>query len=262
MDFRREFGRDVVIDMFCYRRWGHNEGDEPAFTQPLLYEAIERRKSVPDNYREHLLALGGVTADEVERLAQRRRELLEADLSQSRSADFVIKPTTMGGAWEGYFGGQQESADAVETGVALERLASLLERLTVVPDDFHLHRKLQRGIDARRAMARGELPLDWSTAEALALASLATEGVRVRLSGQDSQRVQSAARRVAAAGRPPFATFNPRLIGLGWSTALVRNGRIGFHWLASIPQSPWPGSAYGDLQARPVIIVGSSQRRG
>jgi 2-oxoglutarate dehydrogenase E1 component len=188
MDFRREFGRDVVINMYCYRRWGHNEGDEPAFTQPLMYAAIERRESVRDSYLKHLLALGGVTEEEAARLVQRRREHLEAELSLARSDDYVLKPDTLGGFWHGYMGGRQDASDRAETSVARERLKLLLARLTKVPDDFHLHRKLVRGLDARRAVAEGEQPVDWSTAEALALASLAIEGVRIRLSGQDSQR--------------------------------------------------------------------------
>jgi len=188
MDFRREFGRDVVINMYCYRRWGHNEGDEPSFTQPLMYDAIERREGVRDSYLKHLLALGGITEDEASRLAEKRRELLETELSLARREDFVPKTDTLGGFWRGYMGGRQDVSDRVETAVPRDRLLPLLARLTDVPDDFHLHRKLGRGIDARRAMAQGSYSIDWATAEALALGSLATEGMRIRFSGQDSQR--------------------------------------------------------------------------
>jgi 2-oxoglutarate dehydrogenase E1 component len=188
MDFRHEFRRDVVVDMYCYRRWGHNEGDEPSFTQPLLYKTIERRKSVRDGYLEHLLQLGGVTQAEADQLARERRERLEQALSLARSDRFVPRPKVLSEVWKGYHAGAEQPQDDVTTGVERQRLVDFLNRLTQLPADFHLHRKLDRFLENRRAMARGELPLDWSTAEALALATLAADGYRIRLSGQDSAR--------------------------------------------------------------------------
>jgi 2-oxoglutarate dehydrogenase E1 component len=188
LDFRREFKRDVVIDMYCYRRRGHNEGDEPTFTQPLMYRAIEKRKSVRDGYLEHLLQLNGVTPEEAERIAVSRREQLEKELSAARSEDRAPLSDELGGIWQGYLGGPEKNAPDVETGVAKERLSSLLESLTRVPEGFHPHPKILRGFKDRREMAKGKIPLDWSAAEALAFATFATEGVRVRLSGQDSAR--------------------------------------------------------------------------
>ena len=188
MDFRRTFRRDVVIDMYCYRRWGHNEGDEPTFTQPLVRRAIDERMSVRDAYLEQLLLLGELTLAEAEEIAQRRRVHLEEALSLARREDFVPQPRVLGEIWKGYYGGRERPGDDVPTGVPREQLAALLARLTELPAGFHLHGKLQRIMHARQAMARGERPLDWSTAEALAMASLAAEGYRVRLSGQDSVR--------------------------------------------------------------------------
>jgi len=188
MDFRKTFRRDVFIDMYCYRRWGHNEGDEPSFTQPLLYKAIERRKSVRESYLEHLLKLGGVTQEEADKIARRRRAYLERELSRARERNSARKPAALGDLWKGYYGGRERPEDDVETGVDHQRLAALLERLTQLPQDFHLHRKLQRALDRRRAMAGGQQPVNWPAAEALAFASLAAEGYRVRLTGQDSAR--------------------------------------------------------------------------
>jgi 2-oxoglutarate dehydrogenase E1 component len=188
MEFRKTFRRDVVVDMYCYRRLGHNEGDEPAFTQPILYETIERRMSVRDAYLEHLLLLGEVTASEAEEIDKRRQEHLERALSAARRDDFIRRPRMLGEEWRNYRGGPERPEDDVPTGVPGDQLAALLERLAEVPRDFHPHRKLTRMMEGRRAMARGERPLDWSTAEALALASLAAQGYRIRLSGQDSQR--------------------------------------------------------------------------
>jgi 2-oxoglutarate dehydrogenase E1 component len=188
MDFRRTFKRDVVIDMYCYRRLGHNEGDEPTFTQPVLYRAIERRKPVREGYLEHLLALGEVTREEADGIAARRREHLEKELSEARKEEYVPHLQTLSGVWEGYHGGPESAVMEVETGVAPERLSSLLQVQAHLPEGFHPHPKIERGIRLRREMAEGKRPLDWSAAEALAFASLATEGVRVRLTGQDTAR--------------------------------------------------------------------------
>ena len=188
MEFRKTFRRDALIDMYCYRRWGHNEGDEPSFTQPLLYKAIEQHKSVREGYLEHLLKLGEVTQEEADKIALRRRDLLERELSQARQPGSVRQVQVLGDWWKGYYGGRERPEDDVETGVDREQLAGLLERLTRLPDGFHLHRKLHRFMEGRRAMAAGLQPVDWSAAEALAFASLAAEGYRVRLTGQDSAR--------------------------------------------------------------------------
>ena len=159
LDFRATFHRDVVIDMYCYRRWGHNEGDEPAFTQPLLYQWIENHKSVRDAYLEHLLALGEVTQAEADEIAAHRRENLEYALSLARREDFVPRPKVLGDVWKGYHGGPELMDDDVETGVALPRLTSLLQRLTELPDGFHLHHKLKRMLEGRRQMAAAAQPL-------------------------------------------------------------------------------------------------------
>ena len=188
LDFRHKFQRDVVIDMYCYRRWGHNEGDEPAFTQPKMYALIKERPSVRQDYLQRLLELGGITMEEADQIARRRREILEERLSEARRDDFVYNPGTLESMWEGYFGQQESLVEDVETGVERDKLVHYLERLTDLPDGFHLHPKLKRMMQNRRAMADGKRAVDWATAEALALASLVAEGHRVRVSGQDSQR--------------------------------------------------------------------------
>src|SRR5437764_4973126 len=120
MDFRHEFKRDVVIDMYGYRRLGHNEGDEPAFTQPVLYRAIAQRHSVREGYLEHLLKLGEVTREEADKIAGRRRELLEKDLSESQSAKAGLAPEQLRGIWAKYKGGAEPADQEVETGVSRE----------------------------------------------------------------------------------------------------------------------------------------------
>ncbi len=188
LDFRAAFRRDVVVDMYCYRRRGHNEGDEPAFTQPRLYDAIQRRASVREGYLGHLLEHGGVTREEADAIARDRRARLEQELSAARSADYVPTLDLPGGLWNGYVGGPEGPAADAATGVERARLVALLEGLARLPDGFEPHPKIARLLEQRRAMARGEAPIDWAAAEALAIATLATEGVRVRLTGQDSER--------------------------------------------------------------------------
>ena len=187
MDFRREFQRDVVIDMYCFRRRGHNEADEPAFTQPALYRVIEKRPSAHESYLEKLLKLGEVTADEAKQIAEQQHAKLAADLSVAKSDDYVHKDD-VGGMWALYIGGRERDAAEVETGVRRDVLESLLMRLVALPEGFQPHAKIGRLLENRVQMAAGSLPLDWSAGEALAYASIAMQGLRIRISGQDSQR--------------------------------------------------------------------------
>ncbi len=187
MDFRREFQRDVVIDMYCFRRRGHNEADEPAFTQPALYRVIEKRPSVHESYREKLLKLGEMTPEEAAHIVEQQQAKLAADLTVAKSEDFV-HTNDIGGVWAFYVGGREKDAAEVETGVRKDVLRDLLRRLVDLPDGFQPHAKIRKFLDGRLQMAAGDAPLDWSAAEALALATLATQGLRVRITGQDSQR--------------------------------------------------------------------------
>jgi 2-oxoglutarate dehydrogenase E1 component len=188
LDFRRKFKRDVVIDMYGYRRRGHNEGDEPSFTDPRLYQAIARRKPVAEGYLEHLLKLGGITREEADTIAAARRTKLEQELEHARSKTYVQPRDSQGAHWKGYEGGSEADVPRVETGIAREKLSALLDKLATTPDGFHVHPKLERFLAGRREMARGERALDWAAGEGLAFASLAVEGHRVRMTGQDSER--------------------------------------------------------------------------
>ena len=188
MEFRRQFHRDVVIDLYGYRRHGHNEGDEPAFTQPALYREIAARAPVHERYRDELIALGRVTREEANGFAQAKRAFLEEELAHARNGG--VRPTieSLTEAWTDYKGGPDTDVPEPDTGIALERAASILEAQASVPEGFHPHPKSRKGLEQRRQMARGEKPLDWAAAESVAFGSLALEGARVRLSGQDSLR--------------------------------------------------------------------------
>ncbi|MDJ0785698.1 MAG: 2-oxoglutarate dehydrogenase E1 component [Myxococcota bacterium] len=185
--YRQRFGDDVVIDMVCYRRHGHNEGDEPAFTQPILYSKIRSMEGLRKQYAERLVNDGSLSREEVMRL----QEDLQAQLQQALE---VIKtkppapdePYEPRGPWTGY--SRVDGGEDVDTGVPRERLAQISEAIASVPPDFTVHPKLQILLDKRRKVVADGGPIDWATAEALAFGSLLVEGTPVRLSGQDSSR--------------------------------------------------------------------------
>ncbi|SDG11344.1 2-oxoglutarate dehydrogenase E1 component [Thalassobaculum litoreum] len=185
-EFRQEFGCDVVIDMICYRRFGHNEGDEPRFTQPLMYEKIGGHKTTRELYSNKLVEEGTLTKDEAEKILADEN----AYLAEEFEAGLSYKPNKadwLEGKWSGL---KVASGDARRgaTGVDIEELRRIGAKLCEVPEGFNLNSKLNRFIASRqKALDSGE-GIDWGTGEALAFATLLTEGFMVRLSGQDSQR--------------------------------------------------------------------------
>ncbi|MCJ2178890.1 2-oxoglutarate dehydrogenase E1 component [Novosphingobium album (ex Hu et al. 2023)] len=189
IDYRETFGRDVVIDMWCYRRFGHNEGDEPSFTQPLMYAQIRKHPPVSKIYAEKLKAEGVIDdaflAETEAAFNDHLEEQFEAAKTyKSNHADWF------GGQWSGF----HKPADAetarrnVHTGIEAKLFESLGRVLTTVPDDLTVHKTLNRVIDAKREMFTTGEGFDWATAEALAFGSLCSEGYGVRLSGQDCER--------------------------------------------------------------------------
>ena len=209
MEFRRLFRSDVVVDMYCYRRRGHNEGDEPSFTQPVMYRAIEQLPPVRDSYLAHLLTLNGLTRDEAERIAIERRAELERELSEARDPHYVPVRETTVGVWSGYHGGPGGDGEDVVTAVERGRLTELIDVLAGVPADFRAHPTIARGLARRREMGKGTRPIDWSAAEALAFATLAAEGHRVRLTGQDTSRGTFSHRHAMLHDREDGRTYTP-----------------------------------------------------
>ena len=187
-EFRTRFKRDAVIDLLGYRRRGHNEGDEPSFTDPRLYALIGNKQSVHELHAANLIERGRATRSEVDALLAQRQAHLEAELAVARGGQYKLPVEHMAGVWQNFRGGALGAAPAAHTAITAERASRLLQALCAVPQGFQAHPKLARFFEARLEMARGHKPLDWSAGEALALASLATEGIPVRLSGQDSER--------------------------------------------------------------------------
>jgi 2-oxoglutarate dehydrogenase E1 component len=188
MGYRQTFGRDVVIDMYCYRRHGHNEGDEPRFTQPLMYALIDAKPTVREVYVERLVASSRLTHADAARIAAERRAILEQGLEEARKGDYEKPPNAMEGVWAPYYGGPDKMVPEVPTGVAKSVLLEMLEKITKVPEGFHANAKAVRILDQRRERVKKDGSLFWETAEALAFASLLHEGYPIRLSGQDSRR--------------------------------------------------------------------------
>jgi 2-oxoglutarate dehydrogenase E1 component len=188
MEYRQRFARDVVIDMYCYRRYGHNETDEPRFTQPLMYAAVDKKPSVREVYVKRLVELGNLSEQQAQDIDRGRRATLEDALEATRGKHFVPPQYAMQGLWAGYAGGKDAETPEATTRVPIDRLRELMLRACEVPNDFNVHPKLVRTLEQRREMAEGKRPLDWGGGEILAYASLVTEGYPVRLSGQDARR--------------------------------------------------------------------------
>ena len=237
MDYRARFGRDVVIDLYCYRRYGHNEADEPRFTQPIMYAAVDKKPSARDIYVKRLVELGNFTEQQAEQIEQARRQMLEEALEATRGQHFVPPNYSMQGLWAGYVGGPDTASAEVPTTVAPERLRDLIEAGTRVPAGFQVHPKLERLLDIRREMAEGKRPLDWGTAELAAYASLVSEGFPVRLSGQDARRGTFSHRHAVlhdnASGRlyAPYAHMSEHQARFEvWDSPLSEAGVLGFEF--------------------------------
>jgi 2-oxoglutarate dehydrogenase E1 component len=187
-EFRQKFQKPVVVDMFCYRRFGHNEGDEPSFTQPLMYKAIRSHPSTLDIYTKRLAGDGVVTDGEVEKMKADWRARLDAE--QEASQNYKANHADwLDGRWSGMKpAGASDDPRRGNTGVEAAVLKDIGAKITKVPEGFHVHRTIQRFLDARAKSIETGHGIDWATAEALAFCTLLLEGHPVRLSGQDSER--------------------------------------------------------------------------
>lgn len=188
IEFRQKFHKPVVIDMFCYRRHGHNEGDEPAFTQPVMYKKIALHPGTVEIYSKRLIADGVMTEGEVEKAKADWRARLDAEL-EAGSGYKPNKADWLDGKWAGFKSAdQEEEARRGVTGVDISVLKDIGRKITKVPDGFRVHRTIQRFLENRAKAIDNGVGIDWATGEALAFCTLLQEGRHVRLSGQDSER--------------------------------------------------------------------------
>jgi 2-oxoglutarate dehydrogenase E1 component len=194
VDFRQRFHRDAMIELWCYRKLGHNEGDEPSYTQPVMYRTIAAKPSIRMAYLGYDGANpapgeSAITVEETDAIAAAKRHALEAQLEIATKASSPPRPSTFAGAWSSIKGGPDALVPEVPTAASLSEIQEVTRAISTVPADFHVHPKLKTVvIDGRAAMGAGEKPIDWGMGEALAFGTLLAQGVRVRLSGQDARR--------------------------------------------------------------------------
>ncbi|MDA8639543.1 2-oxoglutarate dehydrogenase E1 component [Flavobacteriaceae bacterium] len=189
LDYRMKFGRDVFIDLLGYRKYGHNEGDEPRFTQPKLYKSIAKHKNPRDIYAEQLIAQNIITATDVKQLEKEYKESLEVDLEDSRKVEKTIITPFMADEWEGLSLAKEEKMmEAVETKVSENDLSEVAKTITTLPTGKKFLRKIEKLISDRKRMFFESDAMDWAMGELLAYGTLLKEGYDVRISGQDVER--------------------------------------------------------------------------
>jgi 2-oxoglutarate dehydrogenase E1 component len=206
-EFRQKFGGDVVIDMFCYRRFGHNEGDEPSFTQPVMYRKIRAHKTTREIYAARLAAEGVVAPSYADEQRRRFRAFLESEFKAAES----FKPNKadwLDGQWSGFVPPIDDDRRG-DTAVDIATLKKIGQRVTAYPEGFRIHKTLARILEEKRAAIESGVDIDWAMAEALALGSLVLEGFSVRLSGQDSRRGTFSQRHSVFIDQETEKTFTP-----------------------------------------------------
>jgi 2-oxoglutarate dehydrogenase E1 component len=188
LDFRQRYGQDVFIDLLSYRKYGHNEGDEPKFTQPTLYKAIAKHPNPRTIYQEQLISEGNLTTDEAAKKETIFKELLEQELEEAKKKKEAKIPSTLGDFTESLKSATEKDFEkSPNTGVSIKKLKSIASQLTKTPKDKKLFRKMERILNDRAEMIKNN-SLDWGMAELLAYGSLVDEGHAVRMSGQDVER--------------------------------------------------------------------------
>jgi 2-oxoglutarate dehydrogenase E1 component len=253
--FRQQFHSDVVIDMWCYRRWGHNEGDEPSFTQPLMYDAIAGRRSVRKRYVERLVNAGDLSVEEAERALEEFRERMQQAFDETRDAG-QDKPAGV----ERTPAAPAPVRPAVPTAVDRSTLDEVVDALVVVPDGFTVHPKLVKWLEQRRGALDADA-VDWSMGEALAFGSLLLDGVPIRLAGQDTRRGTFSQRHSVLVDRRTGDEYAP-LGALGpfrvYDSLLSEFAAVGFEYGYSVAD---PGALvlweaqFGDFSNGAQVIV-------
>jgi multifunctional 2-oxoglutarate metabolism enzyme len=184
LDYRQEFNKDVALDLVGFRRLGHNEGDEPSYTQPLMYARVKAHPGVRHIYAQRLIRENVITEADLNQMTERVVEKYEGILQRAKQiATEKPKREFLPAAIR-----DEDGSQILETGISNETLRTVSEKISVVPENFHINPKMVGQLARRAKMGSGEVPMDWGFAEAIAFGSLVTDGVRVRLSGQDSGR--------------------------------------------------------------------------
>jgi len=246
VEYRQRFHKDVVIDLFCYRRHGHNESDEPAFTQPLMYRTIARHPTTRQRYAERLVADGVLGPVEVEKIASDFIANLESQFEAARNYR-PNKADWLEGAWAGFEPAPDDDRRG-DTAVPLDELHEIGLRLATVPEGFHLNRKLARQLEAKRAAIESGEGIDWAAAEALAIGTLCAEGTHVRMSGQDCGRGTFSHRHAVLVDQETEQRYEP--------INHIRDGQAPFELIDSpLSEAAVVGFEYGYSLADPKTLV-------
>ncbi|MFD3263298.1 2-oxoglutarate dehydrogenase E1 component [Phenylobacterium ferrooxidans] len=245
-EFRQQFGKDVVIDMFCYRRFGHNEGDDPTMTSPLMYAKIKDHPSTRELYSRQLIGEGVITEDDVAAWMKKFDDFLDQEMESGKTYK-ANKADWLDGKWAGLAlpDGDDRRGD---TSVALQKLLDLGARVTAIPESLDVHKTVKRAIENRRAAIETGEGLDWATGEHLAFATLLDEGFPVRLAGQDSVRGTFVQRHCDLIDQTTEAHYQP--------LSNLRPGQAHFEVLDSpLSEEAVLGFEYGFSLADPKTLV-------
>ncbi|MGT2487812.1 2-oxoglutarate dehydrogenase E1 component [Methylobacterium oryzae CBMB20] len=249
VEYRQEFGKPVVIDMLCYRRFGHNEGDEPAFTQPKMYQRIRKHPSVLENYGRKLVENGSVTQEALDARKAEFRGMLDSELDVANNYK-ANKADWLDGRWSGVKAVHEDVDDPRRgrTAVPAETLQEIARKITQVPPGFHLHRTIQRFMDNRAKAVETGAGVDWATAEALAFGATLLDGNRVRLSGQDVERGTFSQRHAVVIDQENEQRFTP--------LNAIREGQASIEIINSmLSEEAVLGFEYGYSLAEPNALV-------
>jgi len=237
MRFRQEWGRDIVVNIVCYRRFGHNEGDEPAYTQPLMYELIKKHPTPRDIYAKQLLREGVVDQTFIDNMMNEKMENLQKIYEHTKKNPPKIEPVKFEGFWKGLRKGKSEDFEkSWETAADMATLKKVGKLLSEVPAGFTPHPKLVKLLESRKNMTEGKELIDWGTGELLAYGSLITEGTSVRISGQDCVRGTFTHRHAGLydvkTGEPYFAlkTIDKKTEFCVYDSVLSEYGVMGFEY--------------------------------
>jgi 2-oxoglutarate dehydrogenase E1 component len=244
--YRMAFGKDVVVDLICYRRYGHNEGDEPYFTQPQMYERIRQRPPLSKLYADRLLDGGEMTPSEIEAMATSVRQRLDADYQKIHGSACLFPQARFYDVWKDYDG--RYIHDVVPTGVDAARIQSLCRSLTSIPDGFSAHPKIRTILKKRLDAVESGIGIDWANAESLAFATLLAEGTPIRLSGQDVRRGTFSQRHASLVDAVTGERYVP-LNNLGGSQAVFSA------WDSLLAEVSVLGFEYGYSLVRPQQLV-------
>jgi len=243
--YRETFRKDVVIDMVCYRRRGHNEGDNPSFTQPLMYDLIEARRSVRKLYTESLIARGDLTMEEAEAALRDYQQQLERAFTETREANEL--PPQPGTVLKPDFGDRPVDHAAVTTAISLDQVKQIIDTQVSIPEAFTVHPRLKPQLD-RRATSVSEDTIDWATGELLAFGAVLQDGHPIRLVGQDSRRGTFGQRHSVLVDRNTGSEYTP--------LKKLDNGKARFFVYDSLlSEFAAMGFEYGYSVARPDALV-------